>query len=188
MARIFNVGKINKEEIKIDIPVVEETETTTTENKSTPTTIHQIKEFISEVWSTETMSVVKTTIIFCISISVFFFTMIGIKSMVPKHPLIIISNFNPSNKEWVVSDSLQEAIDSGKVDVSDITVTFIDHEVTFSDSRIIIEKYETVIEDNKNPQIYSNEYFEELVKKGENTYVRKYITLAEEVEGTGALD
>ena len=175
MAKLFNIGKLNSDEsdeIEIDIPVEDDVETKET------TTVTQIKDFVLEIWDSETMNVVKTMLLFCTGIIILFFVLTGIKSMMPKQPLTIISDFNPSNKEWVISDTLKEAIDNGEINVSDITVTYVDHEVSFSDSRIIITDYETVIEDN-NPQIYSDEYYQKLVKQGKNIYIRKYITLAD---------
>lgn len=171
MAKLFNIGKLNSDEIEIDIPVEDDVETKET------TTITQIKDFVLEIWDSKTMNAVKTMLLFYTGIIILFFVLTGIKSMMSR-PLTIISDFNPSNKEWVISDTLKEAIDNGEINVSDITVTYVDHEVSFSDSRIIITDYETVIEDN-NPQIYSDEYYQKLVKQGKNIYIRKYITLAD---------
>lgn len=180
MARIFNIGGTNTKEIDIDINV-------DTKVDMEPTPLQQIKYFVTDIWDSETIQIIKTMILFVVGIVVLFFALAGIKSTMPKQPLVIISNFNPSSKEWVVSDSLNSAINNGDIDISKITVTYVNHEVTFSDNRIIVTNYETVIEKNENPKIYSDEYYNELVKQGKNTYIRKYITLADEsTESEGA--
>lgn len=92
-------------------------------------------------------------------------------------------------KGWEMTPALEAAIENGDVSLKDITVIEKEGEITFSGSdanKVAILDYRTEIEDNESPQIYSNEYFEELKKAGKNVYVVKTIGLATEVAKEGA--
>ena len=92
-------------------------------------------------------------------------------------------------KGWEMTPALKAAVEAGDVSLKGITVIEKGGEISFNGSdsdKITVISYETVIEKNVSPKLYSDEYWEELCKQGKNTYVLRTIGLSTEAEKEGA--
>ena len=89
-------------------------------------------------------------------------------------------------KGWEMTPALEAAIEAGDVSLKNIIVIEKDGEIQFEggdSNKITVVNYETVIEKNEYPKLYSDEYYQKLCREGKNTYVLRTIGLAEEKEG-----
>lgn len=86
-------------------------------------------------------------------------------------------------KGWEMTPALEAAVEAGNISLKEIAVIEKGGEISFKGGdadKIAVINYETVIEKNVSPKLYSDEYWEELCKKGENTYVLRTIGLSTE--------
>ena len=171
MAKIFYIGS-KKEDIDIDVAVEESTT--------------QIASKDSRIYSTEILKFVISFLVVAILIVLTIFSASALRSR--SGETMVVSQLTNEEGEfqfkgWEMTPALEAAIENGNVSLKDINVIEKGGDITFSggDAELIdILYYRTEIEDNKDPQIYSNEYFEELRRKGQNVYVVKTIGLATE--------
>jgi hypothetical protein len=88
-------------------------------------------------------------------------------------------------KGWEMTPALEAAVEAGNISLKGINVIEKGGDISFTGvdaEKITVLDYRTEIEDNVNPQIYSDEYFEELQKKGQNVYVVRVLGLATEAK------
>jgi hypothetical protein len=88
-----------------------------------------------------------------------------------------------------MTPALEKAVEAGDISLKDIVVVEKGGEVEFNggdSNKIAIVNYETMIEQNVSPKLYSDEYWEELCKQGKNTYVLRTIGLSTEATKEGA--
>jgi hypothetical protein len=105
---------------------------------------------------------------------------------------VIISQLYDNNdisKGWKMTSDLEAAVEAGDISLKNITVIEKDGEIEFDggdSNKIAVVNYETVIEQNEYPKLYSDEYWEKLCREGKNTYVLRTIGLSTEAAKEGA--
>jgi len=155
-------------------------------NKKT-TTLTNFKDFIFSVYNVETLKMILSFALSAFAAVLIITTLYSVFRQ-SKDKEIIISTIIMTDdgrltKGWEMTPDLENAVATGDISLKGITAVEEGGEITFDggdSDKITIVNYETVIEDNKNPQIYSDEYFEELKRQGKNTYVVKTLGLATE--------
>lgn len=92
-------------------------------------------------------------------------------------------------KGWEMTPDLEAAIENGDVSLKGINVIEKGGDITFEGgdfNKITVVNYETVIEQNTSPKLYSDEYWAKLCREGKNTYVLRTLGLSTEAEKEGA--
>ena len=188
--KVFNNKKITAVESKnvdIDVKIIENMSI-----ESKPLKKNNIRKFILNIYDAEFVEFLKCSLIIVSILLLIILSVYGF--MKQKGELSIISNLVTDDskfsfKGWELTPALEEAIEVGDISLKDITVIERGGEVEFDggdSDKITIVRYETIIEQNDSLELYSDEYWKELCKKGKNTYVLKTIGLSTEVEREGA--
>ena len=185
MKALFKKNKkftaINPKDINIDISVT--TAETTTKNNS-------IKDFIFGIYDAEILKFVFGFLMVALLVVLAIFSAYGL--LRPRSEEVTITSQLTNDKgefsfkSWKMTSDLEAAVDAGDISLKNITVIEKDGEIEFDggdSNKIAVVNYETVIEKNEYPKLYSDEYWEKLCREGKNTYVLRTIGLATEKEG-----
>lgn len=165
-------------DINIDIAV----ETTTAETIKN----NSVRDFILSIYDSEILKLLFGFLMVALLSVLAIFSAYGLQ---PKSgELTIISQLtnddgNFSFKGWEMTQDLKDAVEAGDISLKNITVIEKGSEVKFDggdSDKITIVSYKTVIEQNDNPKLYSDEYWNELCKQGKNAYVLRTIGLSTE--------
>lgn len=178
----FTVDKYNNTAADIDIAVDTTATTTTVSKNSTADSIRRIYGSEKIMFIIELMTVALLLVLTIFSASVLLRPKSGETTIVSQ---LVNENGEFPFRGWELTPSLEAAIEAGNVSLKGIAVIEKGGEISFSggdSAKIAVLEYKTEIEDNVNPQIYSNEYFEELRKTGRNVHVTRVLGLATETE------
>lgn len=153
------------------------------------TTTGNFKRFILSIYNTETLKMLLSFALSAFAAVLIITTLYSVfkEKQRNNEKEVITSNIMTDEgrliKGWEMTPDLESAVEAGAINLKNITAIEKEGDITFdggdSDKLVVID-YRTEIEDNKNPQIYSDEYFEELKKRGKNVYVVRLIGLATE--------
>ena len=154
------------------------------------TTTGNFKRFILSIYNTETLKMLLSFALSAFAAVLIITTLYSVfkEKQRNNEKEVITSNIMTDEgrliKGWEMTPDLESAVEAGAINLKNITVIEEEGDITFDgadSNKLVVIDYRTEIEDNKNPQIYSDKYFEELKKKGKNVYVVRLIGLATEV-------
>lgn len=156
-------GTTNTNDIDIDV-AVETTSETTTKNS--------IKDFIFSIYDVKTLKFVFEFLVVALLAVLAIFSAYSL--MRQSGEMTVISRLTNdegefSFKGWEMTPDLEAAIEAGNISLKNITVIEKGGDVKFEggdSDKITIIRYETIIEQNDNPKLYSDEYWEKLCREG----------------------
>lgn len=156
------------------------------QNNNTKTTSN-FKDFIFSIYNVESLKLLLSFTLAAFAAVLVITTLYSVFRQGNNKELITTSTIMTDDgrliKGWELTPDLEAAIETGDINLKNITVIEEGGEITFDggdSDKLVIVNYETLIEDNKNPQIYSDSYYEKLCREGKNTYVLKTLGLATE--------
>ncbi len=165
------------EDVNIDV-TVEETASNTKNNS--------VKDFILNIYDADILRFVLWFMVVALLAILVIFSAYSLQSKSGETTVVSrLTNDEGefSFKGWDMTPDLEAAVEAGDISLKGITVIEKGGEIEFNgddSDKITIIGYETVIEQNVSPKLYSDEYWEKLCREGKNTYVLRTIGLVTE--------